>query len=44
MAATEGARILREDTVRIPAHLNGPPTSGRGGYTSALLVIILPKS
>jgi len=37
MAAAEGARILREDTVRIPAHLNGPPTSGHGGYTSALL-------
>ena len=44
MAATEGARILREDTVRIPAHLDGPPTSGHGGCTSALMVILLPKS
>ena len=29
-------RILREETISIPAHLNGPPTSGHGGYTSAM--------
>lgn len=32
----DNPRILSEDTVRIPAHLNGPPASGHGGYTSAL--------
>ncbi len=34
--STETPRILAEDTVRIPAHLNGPPKSGHGGYTAAM--------
>ena len=29
--------VLRTDTIRIPGHLNGPPTSGHGGYTSAMV-------
>lgn len=37
MTAPDAERILREDTLRIPAHLNGPPASGHGGYTAAML-------
>jgi len=37
MTAPDAARILREETIRIPAHLNGPPASGHGGYTAAML-------
>jgi hypothetical protein len=37
MTATgDPPRALRTDTVRIPAHLNGPPQSGHGGYTAAI--------
>jgi hypothetical protein len=37
MTAPDDTRMLRTDTVRIPAHLNGPPRSGHGGYTSGIV-------